>query len=110
MRVAVLAGGRSSEHEISLASARSVLWRLYVTAYDQGTVETAQTYCRKGAARFPDDMNFVLCRLWLQTMPGIAADPDEARRMGLAGRARAVEQFGWDAVAAKTVELYESLR
>ena len=40
----------------------------------------------------------------------LAADPDEARRMGLAGRARAVEQFGWDAVAAKTVELYESLR
>jgi glycosyltransferase involved in cell wall biosynthesis len=30
--------------------------------------------------------------------------------MGLAGRARAVEQFGWDAVAAQTVELYESLR
>jgi starch synthase len=40
----------------------------------------------------------------------LAADPDEARRMGLAGRARAVEQFGWDAVAARTVELYESLR
>jgi starch synthase len=40
----------------------------------------------------------------------LAADPDEARRMGLAGRVRAVEQFGWDAVAARTVELYESLR
>jgi starch synthase len=40
----------------------------------------------------------------------LAADPDEARRMGLAGRARAVEQFGWDAVAARTVELYRSLR
>ena len=69
------------EADAYLASARSVLWRLYVTAYDQGTVETAQTYCRKGAARFPDDMNFVLCRLWLQTMPGIAADPDEGWRL-----------------------------
>ena len=39
----------------------------------------------------------------------LAADPDEARRMGLAGRARAVEEFGWDAVAARTVELYQSL-
>ena len=40
----------------------------------------------------------------------LVADPDEARRLGLAGRARAVEQFGWDAVAAQTVALYESLR
>jgi starch synthase len=39
----------------------------------------------------------------------LAADPAEAERMGLAGRARAVEQFGWDAVAARTVELYRSL-
>jgi starch synthase len=40
----------------------------------------------------------------------LAADPDEARRMGLAGRRRAVEEFGWDAVAERTVELYRSLR
>ena len=39
----------------------------------------------------------------------LAADPDEADRMGKAGRARAVERFGWDAVAARTVELYRSL-
>ena len=40
----------------------------------------------------------------------LAADPDRARAMGLAGRARAVSEFGWDAVAAKTVDLYSSLR
>jgi len=40
----------------------------------------------------------------------LAADPEQARTMGLAGRARAVEEFGWDAVAARTVELYSSLR
>ncbi len=39
----------------------------------------------------------------------LVADPAEAERMGLAGRARAVEEFGWDAVAARTVELYQSL-
>jgi len=39
----------------------------------------------------------------------LAADRDRARTMGLAGRARAVEEFGWDAVAARTVELYSSL-
>jgi starch synthase len=36
-------------------------------------------------------------------------DPDRARELGLAGRRRAVAEFGWDAVAARTVELYRSL-
>jgi starch synthase len=39
----------------------------------------------------------------------VATDPDRARAMGLAGRRRAVEEFAWDAVAARTVELYSSL-
>ncbi len=39
----------------------------------------------------------------------VATNPERARGMGLAGRARAVEEFGWDAVAARTVELYRSL-
>jgi glycosyltransferase involved in cell wall biosynthesis len=28
--------------------------------------------------------------------------------MGEAGRARAISDFGWDAIAAKTVEVYEA--
>ncbi|MGZ5416183.1 MAG: glycogen synthase [Nocardioides sp.] len=40
----------------------------------------------------------------------LAQNPAEAERMGLAGRRRAVEEFGWDAVAERTVELYHSLR
>jgi starch synthase len=39
----------------------------------------------------------------------LAADPARAREMGVAGRFRAVREFGWDAVAARTVELYSSL-
>ena len=38
-RVAVLMGGRSSEHEISLASARSVLDALDVERYEVVTIE-----------------------------------------------------------------------
>ena len=39
----------------------------------------------------------------------LLADPDRAAAMGRAGRLRAVEQFGWPAVAARTVALYDSL-
>jgi alpha-maltose-1-phosphate synthase len=39
----------------------------------------------------------------------VLEDPERARTMGLAGRARAVEQFGWDAAARKTIEIYTSI-
>jgi alpha-maltose-1-phosphate synthase len=39
----------------------------------------------------------------------LAADPQRATAMGLAGRKRAVQAYGWDALAARTVELYRSL-
>ena len=39
----------------------------------------------------------------------LLADPPRAERMGKAGRERAVEQFGWPAIAEQTVELYRSL-
>ena len=37
----------------------------------------------------------------------LLADPERARRMGEAGRRRAVEEFSWRAVAERTVALYE---
>jgi starch synthase len=40
----------------------------------------------------------------------LAADPGLADRLGRAGRERAVTSFAWDAIAAETVGLYESLR
>ena len=39
----------------------------------------------------------------------LLADPARAAAMGRAGRLRAIEQFGWPAVAARTVALYERL-
>jgi starch synthase len=38
----------------------------------------------------------------------VAGDPALAARMGAAGRDRAVAEFGWDAVARRTVEVYRS--
>ncbi|OON73429.1 glycogen synthase [Streptomyces tsukubensis] len=37
----------------------------------------------------------------------LVAHPDTAAMMGAAGRGRAVREFGWDTVAARTVEVYE---
>jgi starch synthase len=39
----------------------------------------------------------------------LVADPERAREMGRAGRARAVSEFDWSAIARETSELYRSL-
>ncbi len=39
----------------------------------------------------------------------VCADPMRATAMGLAGRERAEREFGWDTIAHRTVELYETL-
>ncbi len=38
----------------------------------------------------------------------LAADPDRAHRMGVAGRARAVTHFSWDAIAQQTIAVYRA--
>jgi starch synthase len=40
---------------------------------------------------------------------GLAADPERARRFGVAGRRRVVEHFSWNAIAERTATLYRSL-
>ncbi|MFI6159378.1 glycogen synthase [Micromonospora haikouensis] len=39
----------------------------------------------------------------------VLADPAKAATLGRAGRVRAVEHFSWDAIAARTVEVYRSV-
>ncbi|MFB7243724.1 glycogen synthase [Streptomyces populi] len=52
-----------------------------------------------------DDFEAGLAR----ALDSVLADPGTARRMGEAGRRRAVGEFGWDAVARRTVRLYEEV-
>jgi starch synthase len=52
-----------------------------------------------------DDFEAALAR----ALDAVIGDPEGARRMGEAGRVRAVEEFGWDAVARRTVGLYEEI-
>ena len=42
-------------------------------------------------------------------LTGVLADPARAAEMGRAGRTRAVSEFGWDAIAAQTLELYRGV-
>ncbi|KAA0921463.1 MULTISPECIES: glycogen synthase [Streptomyces] len=44
-----------------------------------------------------------------QALDSVLGDTGTARRMGEAGRQRAVGEFGWDAVARRTVRLYEEI-
>ena len=39
----------------------------------------------------------------------VCADPARAAAFGAAGRQRAVDVFGWDAIARQTLEVYGSL-
>jgi starch synthase len=39
----------------------------------------------------------------------LVADPARAEEMGRAGRKRAIAEFGWDAIARKTLSIYEAL-
>ncbi|MCZ4514773.1 glycosyltransferase, partial [Streptomyces sp. ActVer] len=52
-----------------------------------------------------DDFEAQLAR----ALDSLLADPQAARRLGEAGRERAVREFGWDAVARRTVQLYEEI-
>ena len=44
-----------------------------------------------------------------RALSDVLGDPDRAAAMGRAGRARAVAEFDWDAIAVQTLTLYESV-
>ncbi|MER5936691.1 MULTISPECIES: glycogen synthase [unclassified Streptomyces] len=52
-----------------------------------------------------DDFEAGLAR----ALDSVIGDPETARRMGEAGRERAVGEFGWDAVARRTAGLYREI-
>jgi starch synthase len=68
---------------------------------DDGVTGTLVRYDENDTATFERDLAAAINEL--------VADPAKAEAMGKAGRERAVSEFGWDAVADRTVELYNSL-
>lgn len=57
----------------------------------------------------PDDVEGFR-RHFAEKVGELVNDPTRARAMGDAGRARAVADFGWDAIARQTIALYDSVR
>jgi starch synthase len=43
------------------------------------------------------------------TLAEVVADPERARAMGAAGRARAVDEFSWGTVAERTLAVYQTV-
>jgi len=44
-----------------------------------------------------------------EAISSVLSDTTLAKDLGVAGRRRAVNEFGWDKVAAETLKLYRSL-
>lgn len=74
---AVLAARRAYEEDAYLRRAPQVLWRLFHTSYDLEDYGQAERWCDEGRRRFPEELHFVECRLWLQTMAPATPRPDE---------------------------------
>jgi starch synthase len=68
---------------------------------DDGVTGLLVPYDESDSAGFERDL--------AASVAALLTDPDRAADMGAAGRARAVAEFGWPAIAARTVELYQSV-
>jgi serine/threonine-protein kinase len=62
---AKLAGLRAYEADAYLRDAPQVVNRLFSTSYDLAQFTDAARWCQEGARRFPDNVNFTKCQLWL---------------------------------------------
>jgi starch synthase len=68
---------------------------------DDGVTGTLVQYDENDTAGFERDL--------AAAVNALVEDPAKATAMGKAGRTRAVSEFGWDAVAQRTTDLYLSL-
>ncbi|MCX6404040.1 MAG: glycogen synthase [Actinobacteria bacterium] len=67
-----------------------------------GTTGLLVHYEKAEAVKFENDFANALIK--------VLADPSSAKKMGLAGRDRAVKDFGWDRIAKQTIEIYQSVQ
>jgi len=63
---------------------------------------------RDDGSRDPVDAARFACDI-AERVNGLLVEPERAKRMGEAGRARAIERFAWSAIAGETAALYREL-
>jgi TolB-like protein/tRNA A-37 threonylcarbamoyl transferase component Bud32 len=73
-----LAAGNAYEADPFNLNAAAVIDRLYRTSYITETFGDADTWCKKGVARFPADYRFTECALWTYTIASIRPSTDLA--------------------------------
>jgi hypothetical protein len=64
---AKVAALRAYEADAYLRDAPQVINRLFTTSYDLTQFTDAARWCQEGARRFPDNLNFTKCQLWLMS-------------------------------------------
>jgi len=74
---ALLAAQRAYQADAYLERADEVIDRIFFGSLDREDFGTAETWCMRGVARFPNEPRFVTCQLFLQVTP--AFKPDVAR-------------------------------
>jgi eukaryotic-like serine/threonine-protein kinase len=84
VRSALLAAQRAYERDYYLERVDEVIDRVFFGSLDLGDFGTADRWCMRGAARFPEDPRFVICQLFIQVTPEFA--PDAARGWQLVAR------------------------
>ena len=67
-----------------------------------GTTGLLVHYDEAQSGQFEDD--------FAQALTRVLSDSSTAKAMGLAGRARAVKDFGWDRIAQQTIDIYQSVQ
>ncbi|MFJ6700227.1 glycogen synthase [Streptomyces sp. NPDC091272] len=72
---------------------------------DDGSTGLLVPYEKKRADRHPEEFEDALT----EALNRVLDEPEAARRMGTAGRVRAVQEFGWDTVARRTADVYAEL-
>jgi serine/threonine-protein kinase len=81
---AVLAAQNAYEADRFLSNMDVNLLQLYETHYDLAQFADADTWCREGARRFPDDWRFLECQLTMMVTPWREAERDVDRAWQLA--------------------------
>ena len=96
--------------DVDVALVRS--WELgeaFPTRAHCAAMEKVRTSPPPKKARAASPLELLGDPAFLAVLRKLMADPKLAERMGAAGRMRAEEFFGWDAIARKTERLYRNL-